>query len=207
MKKNKTAFWIGILLLMLAITGMQTLSAMDIMQSFQQANSKKTDERIQGRKTLIIYYSRSGHTREVAKKIQAQTGGDLLEIETAAPYPREYADVVQQAKQEIEGDYKPELKTKVENIASYDVVFIGSPIWWGTIAPPVASFLAKNDLAGKTVVPFVTHAGSGLAQSVGDIKKLAPAAKVLDGLAIEGSKVNEANEKIASWLSRLQVSE
>ena len=207
MKKNKTAFWIGILLLMLAITGMQTLSAMDIMQSFQQANSKTTDERIQGRKILVIYYSRSGHTREVAKKIQAQTGGDLLEIETAAPYPREYADVVQQAKQEIEGDYKPELKTKVENIASYDVVFIGSPIWWGTIAPPVASFLAKNDLAGKTVVPFVTHAGSGLAQSVGDIKKLAPAAKVLDGLAIEGSKVNEANEKIASWLSRLQVSE
>ncbi len=207
MKKNKTVFSVVILLLLLAITGMQTLSAMDIMQSFQQANSKKTDERIQGRKILVIYYSRSGHTREVAKKIQAQTGGDLLEIETAAPYPREYADVVQQAKQEIEGDYKPELKTKVENIASYDVVFIGSPIWWGTIAPPVASFLAKNDLAGKTVVPFVTHAGSGLAQSVGDIKKLAPAAKVLDGLAIEGSKVNEANEKIASWLSRLQVSE
>lgn len=207
MKQNKTVFSVVILLLLLAITGMQTLSAMDIMQSFQQANSKTTDEGIQGRKTLIIYYSRSGHTREVAKKIQAQTGGDLLEIETAAPYPREYADVVQQAKQEIEGDYKPELKTKVENIASYDVVFIGSPIWWGTIAPPVASFLAKNDLAGKTVVPFVTHAGSGLAQSVGDIKKLAPAAKVLDGLAIEGSKVNEANEKIASWLSRLQVSE
>ena len=207
MKKNKTVFSVAILLLLMAITGMQTLSAMDIMQSFQQANSKTTDEGIQGRKTLIIYYSRSGHTREAAKKIQAQTGGDLLEIETAAPYPREYADVVQQAKQEIEGDYKPELKTKVENIASYDVVFIGSPIWWGTIAPPVASFLAKNDLAGKTVVPFVTHAGSGLAQSVGDIKKLAPAAKVLDGLAIEGSKVNEANEKIASWLSRLQVSE
>lgn len=207
MKKNKTVFSVVILLLLLAITGMQTLSAMDIMQSFQQANSKTTDEGIQGRKTLIIYYSRSGHTREAAKKIQAQTGGDLLEIETAKPYPREYADVVQQAKQEIEADYKPEIKTKVENIASYDVVFIGSPIWWGTIAPPVASFLAKNDLAGKTVVPFVTHAGSGLAKSVGDIKKLAPAAKVLDGLAIEGSKVNEANEKIASWLSRLQVSE
>ena len=207
MKKNKTVFSVVILLLLLAITGMQTLSAMDIMQSFQKANSKTTDEGIQGRKTLIIYYSRSGHTREAAKKIQAQTGGDLLEIETAAPYPREYADVVQQAKQEIEADYKPEIKTKVENIASYDVVFIGSPIWWGTIAPPVASFLAKNDLAGKTVVPFVTHAGSGLAQSVGDIKKLAPAAKVLDGLAIEGSKVNEANEKITSWLSRLQVSE
>ncbi|WP_319402930.1 flavodoxin [uncultured Anaeromusa sp.] len=187
MKKNKTVFSVVILLLLLAITGMQTLSAMDIMQSFQQANSKTTDEGIQGRKTLIIYYSRSGHTREAAKKIQAQTGGDLLEIETAKPYPREYADVVQQAKQEIEADYKPEIKTKVENIASYDVVFIGSPIWWGTIAPPVASFLAKNDLAGKTVVPFVTHAGSGL--------------------AIEGSKVNEANEKITSWLSRLQVSE
>ena len=207
MKKNKTVFSVAILLLLLAITGMQTLSAMDIMQSFQQANSKTTDEGIQGRKTLIIYYSRSGHTREAAKKIQAQTGGDLLEIETAKPYPREYADVVQQAKQEIEADYKPELKSKVENIASYDVVFIGSPIWWGAIAPPVASFLAKNDLAGKTVVPFVTHARSGLAQSVGDIKKLAPAAKVLDGLAIEGSKVNEANEKLTSWLSRLQVSE
>lgn len=207
MKKNKTAFWIGILLLLLAITGMQTLSAMDIMQSFQQASNNALSEKIQGRNVLVVYYSRSGHTREAAKKIQAHTGGDLLEIETAAPYPREYAAVVQQAKQEIETDYRPELKTKVENIASYDVIFIGSPIWWGTIAPPVTSFLAENDVTGKTVAPFVTHAGSGLAQSVGDIKKLAPAANVLDALAIEGSKVDEANEKIAAWLSQLQISE
>ena len=73
----------------------------------------------------------------------------MLEIETVEPYPQDYAAVVQQSKQEIEANYKPDLKTKAENIASYDMIFVGSPIWWGTIAPPVVSFLVGNDFFGK----------------------------------------------------------
>lgn len=189
MKKNKVAFSLTVVLVLLVMAGMQTLSAMDMIQSFRQASpttEKMPDETIRGRKVLVVYYSRSGQTREIAKQIQAQTGGDLLEIEA---------------------NYKPDLKTKAENIASYDMIFVGSPIWWGTIAPPVVSFLVGNDFSGKTIVPFVTHASSGVAQSVEDIKKLCPQAQVLNGLAIEGSKAKAANEEIAQWLSRLQTIE
>lgn len=210
MQKNKAVFSLSVVLALLVIAGMQTLSAMDILQSFQQASpkaEKTTDEALLGRKILVVYYPRSGHTREAAQEIQAQTGGDLLEIETLAPYPVEYSAVVQQAKEEIEGGYRPALKATHKNIAVYDVIFVGSSIWWGTIAPPVASFLAANDLSGKTVVPFVTHAGSGLAQSTEAVKKACPNAQVLNGLAIEGSTANEAKGKIAKWLSELQVSE
>nr|WP_320145716.1 flavodoxin [uncultured Anaeromusa sp.] len=210
MKKNKVAFSLTVVLVLLVMAGMQTLSAMDMIQSFRQASpttEKMPDETIRGRKVLVVYYSRSGQTREIAKQLQVQTGGDLLEIETVEPYPQDYAAVVQQSKQEIEANYKPDLKTKAENIASYDMIFVGSPIWWGTIAPPVVSFLVGNDFSGKTIVPFVTHAGSGVAQSVEDIKKLCPQAQVLNGLAIEGNKSKAVNEEIAQWLSRLQTIE
>ena len=155
------------------------------------------------KKVLIIYYSRSGNTREIANQIHERVGGDIIELQTVEPYPDEYDAVTKQAKQELNSDYKPALKTKVEKIGSYDVIFVGSPIWWGTIAAPVKTFLSKYDLSGKTIVPFITHGGSGLGRSVADISKLCPKSSVLDGLAVWGRDAKTAPGEVAEWLRRI----
>ena len=112
-------------------------------------------------KILIAYYSWSGHTKKVAEAIQNEIGGDLFEIQPETAYSDDYKTVVDQAKKEINEGYRPALKNNVANIAQYDIVFIGSPNWWGTIAPVVSTFVEQNDLSGKTVVPFITHGSGG----------------------------------------------
>ena len=94
-------------------------------------------------KVLVAYFSHSGNTREVARQISEATGGDLFEIVPATPYPTEYRAVVDQGKKEIEAGVRPALKNPVGDLSQYDVIFVGSPCWWATIAPPVATFLTS----------------------------------------------------------------
>ena len=155
-----------------------------------------------GKKTLVAYFSHSGNTRTVADLIQKHTGGDLFEIVPARPYPEQYRTLTEQAKKEIETGYRPELKQKPTDLGQYEVIFVGSPCWWGTIAPPVASFLAAYDLKGKTIVPFMTHEGSRMGHSETDIRKLSPGATVKAGLPIRGSAAASAEPEIVKWLKR-----
>ena len=157
------------------------------------------------KKVLVTYFSRSGNTREMAEQIQKIMGGDIFEIQTVTPYPAENDSVIKQAKQELEAGFKPPIKAKVTNIKEYDVVFVGSPNWWNTIAPPVMTFLSEHDLSGKTIVPFITHAGSGLGRSATDIAKLAPQATMRDGLALWGKDVKSSQEQVAKWLQDLKL--
>ena len=159
-----------------------------------------------GKKVLIVSFSRSGNTREIANQIHGLVGGDIVELQTVEPYPDEYNQVTKQAKQELQSGYKPPLKTKIENMASYDVVFVGSPNWWNTIASPVRTFLSEYDLSGKTIAPFITHEGSGLGQSVEDITKLCPNATILAGLAVRGKNAKTAQDDVAAWLRKLGLS-
>ena len=122
-------------------------------------------------KILIAYYSWSGHTKKVAEAIQNEIGGDLFEIQPETAYSDDYKTVVDQAKKEINEGYRPALKNNVANIAQYDIVFIGSPNWWGTIAPVVSTFVEQNDLSGKTVVPFITHGSGGEQNTITDLEK------------------------------------
>ncbi len=137
-----------------------------------------------GAKALVVYYSRSGNTRAVAEAIHAAVGGDIVELQPVTPYPEAYRATTDQAKQELASGYKPPLKHRIEHIEAYDVVFVGSPNWWGTVAGPVRTFLSEYDLAGKRIAPFITHEGSALGRSVADIKAFCPKAVVLDGLAV-----------------------
>ena len=120
---------------------------------------------------LIAYYSWSGNTKQVAEAIQEKIGGELFEIKTVDNYPEDYQDMVNLAKDEISEGFRPELETNIGDISEYDVIFIGSPNWWGTIAPPVSSFLANNDFSGKTVIPVITHGGGREQNTVSDMKK------------------------------------
>lgn len=156
-------------------------------------------------KVLTVYYSHSGNTRTLAELIQQQAGGDLLEIVPVTPYPSDYDTVVNQAKRELTAGFRPPLKTTVEQISDYDVILVGSPNWWNTVAPPVMTFLSGHDLSGKAIFPFITHEGTGLGQSAADIAKLCPDATVLNGLAVRGGKVKAAQQEVAEWLRRSEI--
>ncbi|HME53323.1 MAG TPA: flavodoxin [Candidatus Lokiarchaeia archaeon] len=156
---------------------------------------------------LVAYFSHSGNTRVIANKIHESVGGDSFEIVAVDPYPTSYDDVVRQAKRELAEGYRPELETKVENMESYNVVFIGSPNWWGTIPMPVATFLSEHDFSGKTLIPFCTHEGSRLGRIVSDITKLCPQSTIRDGLAVRGENVKKAQDDVSAWLRELGMME
>jgi flavodoxin len=158
---------------------------------------------IQMSKKIVVYFSHSGNTREIANQIQKSVSGDIFEIQSLENYPSNYNAVVKKARQELESGYKPALKAKVSNIRSYDVVFIGYPIWCGTIPMPVVTFLSGYDFSGKTIIPFCTHEGSGLGRSVTDIAKLCPQSKILEGLAVRGRDVKSAQNEVSEWLGEI----
>jgi flavodoxin len=142
-----------------------------------------------------------GNTEVVAKIIQEMTNGDQFHIEAVNAYPGGYTETTEVAKEELRTNARPKLTRQLENFASYDVIFLGYPNWWGTMPMPVFSFLEEYDFSGKTIVPFCTHEGSGLGRSVADIKKLCPQSTVPDGLAVRGRDVKNARDTISGWLS------
>jgi flavodoxin len=159
------------------------------------------------RKILVAYFSRSGNTREIADQIQKNVGGDIFEVQAEKPYPNEYDTVVKQARHELDSGYKPALKKRLENIRSYDLIFIGYPNWCSTFPAPVKTFLSEYDLSGKTIAPFCTHEGSGLGRSVTDISKLCPQSTVLEGVAVRGRDVKTAQNAVLEWLRRINITE
>jgi flavodoxin len=168
-------------------------------------------------KSLIAYFSRKGNnyvggsivnlpvgnTEVIAKKMQKLTGSDLFHIETVKSYPDDYTETTNVAKEEKRKNARPELTGKVEDMDSYEVIFIGYPSWYGTMPMAVLTFLEAYDFSGKTIVPYCTHEGSGLGSSEQDIKKACPHAKVLSGLAIRGGSVNNADKDVSTWLKKL----
>lgn len=156
-----------------------------------------------GGKVLIVYFSHSGNTRKLAELIHEQVGGDMVELRTAVPYPREYDAVVDMAKKEQRENARPSIVTELPDLMSYRTVFIGYPNWWGTFPMPVFTLLEKYDLGERTVVPFCTHEGSRLGRSERDLRRLCPHARILKGFEVRGSRVGEAREAVARWLRDL----
>jgi flavodoxin len=162
------------------------------------------------RNVLIAYFSRTGNTREVANQVHQRVGGDIIEIRTSLPYPEEYRATTEQAKREQETNFRPQLASRIDNMDSYDVVFVGYPNWWGTLPMVLFTFLERYRFDGKTLIPFCTHEGSGLGRSVDDIKALCPNSTVLEGLALRGGnsgyvETEPARRAIAEWLNTLRI--
>lgn len=154
----------------------------------------------QPEKILIAYYSWGGNTRTAAEMIRKATGGTLFEIKPVKPYPTGYQACVDQAKKEIRSNFKPELAGGI-GLDKYDVIFVGSPNWWGTMAPPVATFLTAHRLKGKTVVPFFTHGGGGMQRCETDVRKLCPESRVLKAAAFSGGSIRSAQGAVQEWLN------
>ena len=152
--------------------------------------------------SLVVYFSHSGHTRSVAIEIKNNTGATIFEIIPEKNYSSNYQALLDQAKAEINAGAHPAIKPIDSGIELYDTIYVGSPCWWGTIAPPVATFLSSYDFSGKVIVPFMTHEGSGMGHSEKDIRALCPKAVLLKGLPVRGSLSDQAAPQIKEWLQK-----
>jgi flavodoxin len=170
------------------------------------------------KKILIVYLSRTGNTKAVAEMVQSYTGGKLVALELEKPYPENYRATVQQVVQENETGFLPPLKTKIDSIEKYDVVFVGFPTWDMKMPPPMKSFLKQYNVSGKTVIPFNTNAGYGVGSGFETVKQLCPGSKILEGYSVTGGierdgkllvikdeKAKEVSEEVREWLQKIKV--
>ena len=145
----------------------------------------------------------TGNTGVVASVIADLTGADIFSIRTVESYPDNYNDTIDQGQEEQQEDVRPELSGQIENLDSYDTIFLGYPNWWGDMPMAIYSFLDEYDLSGKTIVPFVTSGGSGFSGSVEEIEDAEPDAEVLEGLSLSDSEATDAQSDIEEWLGEL----
>lgn len=157
-------------------------------------------------KTLVVYYSATGNTKDVAEKIAKITDGNLFEIEPIEPYTDDDLDWTNDDSR-VSREHDDEslrdvelVSTYVENWDSYDIVYIGYPIWWGIAAWPVDNFVKDNDFTGKTVIPFCTTASSGIGDSGNLLKEMAGTGEWQDGERFRGGA---SESDISSWIDSL----
>ena len=185
--------------------------------SCAQTNQRK-EQNMKEKKILVAFFSRAGenyavghiekgNTHIIAEMIAAETDGDLFHIEPVTPYPDDYTECTEVAKQELNVKARPAIKgdTAVED---YDIIFIGYPNWWGDMPMPVYTFIEKHSWQGKTVIPFCTHEGSGLSGTENKLKTACQGATVLKGLAVRGATAQnaqaQAKESVNNWLGKLK---
>lgn len=149
-------------------------------------------------KTLVIYYSRSGNTRELAKTIAKELNSDIYEIKTIEPYPKAYRATVDLAREQLRQGVRPAIKDDVPNLRQYSTIILGTPIWWSHVSLPIFTFMDQYDLSGKVILPFATHGGGGMSSSERDIREKFPKADIRDGLSIYGSSYSLRD--IRQWL-------
>lgn len=153
---------------------------------------------------LIAYFSYTGHTKGIAQQVRNITGSTLFEICPATPYSSDYDTTERQGRKETRDGYQPPLAEQTD-LSTYDAILLGTPNWFNTVAPPVATFLAENDFSGKTIVPFVTNGGGGLGHIPSDIKALVKGANVMDCLNIYEDGGSGAKAKISDWLKKNSI--
>ena len=154
-----------------------------------------------GSKSLVVYFSWSGNTENVAKSIQSQTDSDIFEIVPATPYSDDYDTVVDLAQEEQRNNARPAISESIENLADYDVIHVGFPNWWGDMPMILYTFFDTYDLSGKTVALFCTSGGSGLSGTVNEVKSLEPNATVTDGLHIRDNASGSPDSAVSEWLN------
>ncbi len=178
----------------------------------------KDDSIINADKILIVYLSRTNNTKAIAEIIHKNIGGKLVAIELEKPYPGNYQTTVQQVSNENETGFLPPLKTRIDSIQNYDVVFVGFPTWGMKLPPPMKTFLTQYDLSGKTVIPFNTNGGYGIGSSFDTVNDLCRNSKVLKGFTMkggverdgvlfvmEGEKWREAETKVKQWMQEIKI--
>ncbi len=183
-----------------------------------QSPSNRSGDFLKDKNVLIVYLSRTNNTKAVAEIIHQNTGGTMVALELETPYPDHYQTTVNQVAEENRTGFLPALKTKIDSIDKFDVVFVGFPTWGMQLPPPMKSFLSQYDLSGKTVIPFNTNGGYGIGSSFETVKQLCPNSKVLEGFSVkggserdgilfvmEGDKEVQVQAAIKKWLQKISI--
>ena len=163
------------------------------------------------KRALTVYYSWSnGNTERIAKMLQKEIGGDIVRIDTITPYEGSYDDVVNQGQEEVQRGFEPEIKPLGVNISDYDVIAVGTPTWWYTMAPAVLTFLHTESFADKTVIPFMTNAGWP-GNVIKDMKTACKGADIKYEMEIQfdstgGSRLETPMEDITKWMQNVKQS-
>ncbi len=152
-------------------------------------------------KTLVLYYSQTSNTKTVATEIATRLNADIEEIALVEPYDTAFQATIDRCKADREKGILPEIKPLKSNVADYDVVFIGYPVWFGTYAPPMASLLDKVDLSGKKVVPFCTFGSGGLESSMKDLAAKQPNAEILPGYCVRAARLDAMPKEVEQFLT------
>ena len=161
------------------------------------------------KRVLTVYYSWSnGNTERIAKMLQKEVGGDIVRIDTITPYEGSYDDVVNQGQEEVQRGYEPEIKSLGVNISDYDVIAVGTPTWWYTMAPAVLTFLHTESFVDKTVIPFMTNAGWP-GNVIKDMKTACKGADIKYEMEIQfdstgGSRLETPMEDITKWIQNVK---
>ena len=156
-------------------------------------------------KVLVAYYTRTGHTRLIAHQISRALGARIFEIRTADPYPEDYEEQVAVAQRQKEAGFEPLLAATVPEFGAYETLFLGFPIWGMTAPAVIRSFLSKHDLSGKILVPFITHGGYGLGDSLDVLVAHAPRARLIGGFSKQCEQERQTLQDVTSWLGRVEL--
>ena len=182
-------------LLVLAIVAMAAVSC-----GPKKENQKEEAPKAETPKVLVLYYSQTSNTKAVATEIATRLGADIEEIVLTKPYDEDFQATIERCKQDREQGISPEIQPLAADIAKYDVVFLGYPVWFGTYAPPVITFLSQVDLSGKKVVPFCTFGSGGLESSMKDLAEAQPKAEILPGYGVRAARLDAAPKEIDQFL-------
>jgi flavodoxin len=169
------------------------------------AASAQTDTAGRGATVLVAYFTRTGNTRLIATQIARALDAALFQIVPAAAYPEDYEAQVAQAEDERQRGYEPPLQATVPGMRSYETVFLGFPIWGMTAPSTIRSFLSQHDLSGKTLVPFITHGGYGLGNSLAVVAEHAPRARLLNGFSKRCDQERETLREVTQWLGSVEL--
>ena len=151
-------------------------------------------------KTLVLYYSLTGNTQAVAEEIANRLGADIEGIACVDPYDTNFQACIQRCMQEREQGALPDIQPVNADLSQYDIIFIGYPVWFGTYAPPVITFLNNADLSGKKIVPFCTFGSGGLESSIADLKAAEPDAEILPGYGVRAARLEAMPQEVEQFL-------
>ncbi|MGN1318272.1 MAG: flavodoxin [Lachnospirales bacterium] len=164
---------------------------------------------VAGASRVVVDDELYGNIEFMANTIRKTVGGDIFEIKTVQSYPTIHKPLVDLADEELENNARPELSTHIDNLDDYDTIFVGYPIWWGDMPMPLYTFFDEYDFSGKTIIPFSSHGGSGLARTVNKIKDLEPKAMVKDGYTVSRDDIaadaKSVEKDLASWINNLNI--
>ena len=165
-----------------------------------RTNSTGAQPTLARSRALVAFFTRSGNTKLIAGKVRRDLGADLFEIQPSEPYPEDYEATVAQAEREKQTGYEPPLKEGVGEIGAYSTVYLGFPIWGSSAPTVIKSFLSKHELAGKDLVPLITHGGYGAGDSLAVLRRMAPNARLGRPLIIRMDQERAILREVTSWL-------